>query len=172
MGRRGPPKQPTAQLATRGSWRAGDRADVDVRVCDSLPACPPHLDGHGAEAWNRYGPILVHQGVVTDGDMLALAVLCEVYQEYMEAVEAVRIGGAYTMVETTTDDGVSAYLIESAASVVRRKARADLMRWLAQFGLSPATRPDVPRLAKPAANALDRFRPPPIPEPPATEPGQ
>lgn len=157
MGKRGPVKTPTATLAARGNPNVGQRADLHVEVCENLPAAPVHLDGYALDAWNHYGPLLVHQGVITEGDAMALMAMCEVYQEYCETRDDINAGGRYTMVEKKTDEGESAYQIESAASKLHRAARADLRRWLSDFGLTPASRPDVPRSEKPKKAIGDRY---------------
>ena len=152
MGKRGPAKTPTAMLQLRGNPHVGNRPDPDVEVCDDLPPAPAHITGYALEAWNYYGPMLVNLGVMTEGDAMAFAGLCEVYDEYRQADDAVSADGLFTVT-----GGDNPMKVESAAVKLRRAARADLKRWLAEFGLTPASRPDVPREPKKQKALGDRY---------------
>lgn len=90
MGRRGPPPKPTALRQLTGN--AGKRA---MNKEEPLPPAgpikvPTWLKGKGRTFWRQIEPLLVDMKVMTTADPQALALLCDVLAEYVEARALVR----------------------------------------------------------------------------------
>lgn len=93
MGRRGPPPKPTRLKVLQGN--PGHRA---LNKDEPTPPAPPPggikvpswLKGKGRTFWRQIQPILDEMGVMTTADPQALALLCDVLAEYVEARDLVR----------------------------------------------------------------------------------
>lgn len=150
MGKRGPAKTPTAMLQLRGNPNITTRPDTDVEVCNDLPSAPAHITGYALEAWNYYGAMIVHRGVMAETDGMAFVGLCQSWKRYMEADEEMTAKGADYM----DANGV----VREYPHVKRRdRAESSWRKWLAEFGLTPASRPDVPREPKKQKALGDRY---------------
>lgn len=90
MGRRGPPPKPTALKVLQGNpGKRSLNTDEPTPPAGEVKA-PTWLKGRGRRFWKSIAPILEEMGVLTTADPNALAMLCDVLAEYVEARELVR----------------------------------------------------------------------------------
>lgn len=86
MGKRGPTRTPTDELAARGSWLAKqpDRQhEVNVEPLDKTPAPPDWLSDDAAAMWREYAPAACDEGMLTRLELPVFALFCENLAEYV-----------------------------------------------------------------------------------------
>lgn len=105
-----------------------------------LPACPAHLTPAAKREWQRIGQKLLTLGLVTEMDRAALAAYCQVYARWVEAEEQIQKHG--TVWKLTTKAGTP-WVQQSPYLQVANKALEQMMRYLVEFGMSPASRSRV-----------------------------
>jgi P27 family predicted phage terminase small subunit len=132
MGKRGPPKKPTALRVLHGTDRKGD--ELEVQPPPPTDADPPDWLGPlGVELWNRMHPMLTSLKLLTAADWLQLAVLCDSYEQLRIAAQELQEEGG-----TCTSDKGNMY--NHPAFTRRAKFAAEVDRIARQFGLTPAAR--------------------------------
>ena len=74
----GPPKKPPSLKAIAGTVRPFREvaAGMPLPVLDAAPPAPDWLSVHAVKEWDRLAPMLVANGLLTEGGLSALAVLC------------------------------------------------------------------------------------------------
>src|SRR3954471_16084842 len=87
MGLAGPPPTPTAINRIRGfpGRRKPDPLEPLPTVPAGTPECPDHLDDIAKREWTRICPILLGMRVLTEGDLIGLATLCQAYGTLIDA---------------------------------------------------------------------------------------
>ena len=133
--------------------RAADLRDVGRRVlgvlCDvSLPEPPDHLNEDARAEWARIADELSVLGILTRLDRGSLAAYCQAYGRWRQAEAALS-----RMAERdATTDGLmirtkGGNLIQNPLVGTANKAMADMMRYAAEFGLTPSARSRVDGVA-------------------------
>jgi len=126
MGRRGPPPKPRKIKLLQGTFRQ-DRAPKDIPKPPKGAKPPAWLGKIAKLEWNRIGPWLESQGLLTKVDEPAFATYCDLYatiQEYRKLCQ--KVGPAVS--------------IQQGYRNVLAKATTQMKQYLALFGLSPADR--------------------------------
>lgn len=140
MGRRGPPKKPTALKRLQGN--PGKRRlpkdeptppPADPRVPASMPACPDFLDKAARAEWEEIVPQLIELGVLARVDRAALAAYCQAWSRWREA-ERLLAGEGLTYMSPT---GV---VKKNPAVGIAADAQKLMRQFLIEFGLTPAAR--------------------------------
>lgn len=131
MGRRGPPKKPTALRVLHGTKRKRDHEEVQPPPSDD--EAPDWLGPLAVELWNRLVPMLKSMKLLTAADWLQLAVMCDGYEQLRIATQELQEEGA-----TCTSDKGNMY--NHPAFTRRAKYAAEIDRIARQFGLTPAAR--------------------------------
>jgi len=127
-------KKPQAELANAQS--------IDVM----LPEPPAYLSDLARAEWERIGPHLVTLGLIGAPYLAALAGYCTAYADWIRARRWIeQLQAAEPSPGSVHDKGYVAgtpggYKQISAHLVVADKAEERMLRWAAQFGLTPATR--------------------------------
>ena len=135
MGRRGPQKTPTKILAMRGSWRAKTRQN-EPEPGPGRPQCPRSLPKEGKAEWRRITAYLAKMGMLATCDRVAIAGYCSAWAQHDCAdTECKKTGYWYV-----TPNGVQ---MQTAAAIILKSARGDMLRYLREFGLSLASRASV-----------------------------
>lgn len=132
MGKRGPAKTPTNILRMRGSWLA-DTRKAEPQARQGVPSCPAFLAGDdlAEQVWSDACNELAVMGILSTADGVTLGAYCEVVAEYQRLAKRSR--------EVLADGGdIPKQLID-----VKNKARADLLRYAAHFGLTPSARASI-----------------------------
>ena len=139
---------PTKIKALRGNQ--GKRAlGVEPEPRADIPECPAHLSDEAKREWNSVIPELSACGLMTMVDKAALAGYCQAYGRWAVAETALREAGPVVQ----TKDG---NVIQNPYLAVANKAMALMLKFLAEFGMTPSSRV---RLAAPGAkkDALEDF---------------
>lgn len=105
-----------------------------------MPEPPSHLDAYAMEEWNRLVAGLFALGVLTSIDQAAFAAYCDTYSQWRHVTEELnklkkRGGTAALMMITTNGNWIQNPLIGIASN-----AKRDMMKFAAEFGLTPVAR--------------------------------
>lgn len=134
MGRRGPKPKSARQTALTGN--AGRRpvvADAPAKALRSVPAPPDHLSSRGKAHWRQFAADLVERELLTASDLIALAMLAQAWDDYLEALQDIEDNGA----TGTTDKG---YEYARPSVQLRAQASATVLDLSKRFGLTPLDR--------------------------------
>jgi P27 family predicted phage terminase small subunit len=106
-----------------------------------MPDPPKHLDAYGLEEWDRIAHGLNVMGVLSQVDQSALAAYCMAYSRWRTAEEEmqkrVAKGGALAGLVDKTAAG---NIIQNCLVGIANKAAADMVRYAAEFGMTPSAR--------------------------------
>ena len=172
MGKRGPAPKPDALKSKVNRAKRGANLADGIKPDVATPDCPDWLCLTGKGEWMRVVPHLQKCGLLSHLDMAALALYCQSYGRYVELengmtarikkLQAVQkldyIDAVRTAFIDTTPNG---YQQVSALASTIRNLKDEVLRYLAQFGMSPSSRtrvvvsnqPDLPGM--PAAEPHD-----------------
>ena len=120
MAGKGPAKTPTAILEKRGSRLVRDRQAEPVYNGIQNLRMPVGFGYHAKKIWHRLLPMLAAQGVLTDADLAGFERYCFLWQAWKD------------IIKTKPLDINKLMKIESGFSKLEQ-----------QFGLTPASRPNV-----------------------------
>ena len=127
MGKRGPPKQPSAIQKSRGNpSRRPLLRDEPQPQGEAI--CPDSLSEGARKVWARLAPQLKGMGVLTQIDTDTLGRYCEVWVQWRKATDEIVEKG------TTVDDR------QRAVVKVVREAGAEMTRLEMVFGMNPSSR--------------------------------
>lgn len=85
--------KPTRLKVIQGTYRS-DRANPnEPKPRAAIPDCPEFLKGQARKQYQQTAKKLVRIGLMTQLDDMALSMLCQGWQEYLEATEQVRKSG-------------------------------------------------------------------------------
>ena len=106
-----------------------------------IPGPPVHLTTDAVEEWNRVATDLYNLGVLSEIDRSALAAYAQAYGRWVQAERAIAkmaekdqlTGGP--MIKTSNGNASQNPLVGTAT-----KAAADMMRYAAEFGMTPSAR--------------------------------
>jgi P27 family predicted phage terminase small subunit len=104
---------------------------------------PDWLEGRPREAWDWLAPMLGDMKVLTEADKHALALLCDVYAEYIALRRVIQNRGrVYT---TTTAQGDTMIRPRPEVAMISDAWRR-IHRMMVEFGMTPSARSKVTRL--------------------------
>ena len=112
------------------------------------PAPPDWLPDDGKSEWRRVAPLLLAMRVLRDTDLTALAVYCESYARYRQAIKDLDDNKSMY-----TDTGAGSIKAHPAITVLNR-ALGQMHGFMAEFGLTPSSRS---RVASEAPKELSEF---------------
>lgn len=157
MGERGPKPAPS-----NIHWLRGNPSKLTAaQLMDSLqpeielPGCPPHLLPEAKKEYRRITPELLRYGLLSKLDRAALCLYLQSWAELVFAervlarkikaaekkrLEAEERGEEYTGGDGLTDVTTNGNVIYSHHWVIANKARQQVDRFLANFGMSPSAR--------------------------------
>ncbi len=93
------------------------------------------LSGEARKEWTRTGGILLRMRVLTEADLAAFAVYCVVYGRWVQAEDDVRRRGVMVPAKPRSKN-----LVQNPFLGIANKALQQMVRLLAEFGLTPSTR--------------------------------
>jgi len=136
--------KPTALKLVTGN--PGKRAipKKEAKIALAEPTPPPFLSDDAKVEWGRVCSMLYRAGLMTDADRAALAAYCQAYGRWAQAERALARMAAKDelnsalMVKTTSGNAINNPLVGIA-----NKAMADMMRYAAEFGMTPSARSRV-----------------------------
>lgn len=133
--------KPTNLKLIAGTDRADRRNDAEPKPAPALPAPPAFLSDEAKAEWTRTADQLYQLGILSKIDRAALGAYCQAYGRWEQAERALaRMAerDAVThgmMIKTTNGNAVQNPLLGTA-----NKAMADMMRYAAEFGMTPSAR--------------------------------
>ena len=133
---RGRKPLPTHLKVVRGTLRK-DRANRnEPQGAPAIPTCPRHLGEEAKREWRRVSKELRAMGLLTKVDRAALALYCDAWGRWVDALEALRRYGV--MVKSP-----SGFPMQSPYLAVANKAMEQMRLLLGEFGMSPSSRTRV-----------------------------
>ncbi len=135
MGARGPAPKPTALRVLQGNpgKRALPAGEPRPGKKERAPNAPRWLSEEARKEWRRIAPRLWQVGLLTEVDELALGMLCEAFVQYVTAKARLEQDGMLAR----SDKG---NLYQHPSVALMTGARADVLRWAREFGMTPAAR--------------------------------
>ena len=129
-------KLPTKLKVLKGTQRA-DRVNPDEPMPDpNIPEAPDFLSKDALIEWGRITAQLSKLGLLTDMDMVALALYCQAWGRIVKYEKIVAEKGE---LYKTQNGNIQL----SPAMWVVNKAYEQVHKFLTEFGMSPASRPKV-----------------------------
>ncbi len=156
MGRRPKPTAIKILQGNPGKRALNRREPRPCRLEAALARPPAWLAGEGRELWDRLVPALAAQGLATEADVEALALLCSSWGDWRAACDALAVNGA-------TMAARSGARVPRPEVAIAARASRRVREWLTEFGLTPAARrgraplPTNPQ-ADPMAELLEVIR--------------
>jgi len=139
---RGPKPTPTAlKLVTGNPGKRPPLVPNEASVPASRPSPPEDLPDDAKVEWGRVIERLYECGLMTDIDRAALAAYCNAYATWLSAVRTLRDmaqrdpQGRGLMIRTTNGNVIQNPLVGTI-----RCAQADVVRYAAEFGMTPSAR--------------------------------
>lgn len=147
----GPPKKPTAWRRAEGN--RGKRAwnHAEPKPPEGTPDCPDHLSDEARAEWHRLVDTLVSMGVITIVDRAVLAAYCQAYGRWVEAEQKLK----ETPLLFKTPSG---YLQQSPWLNIANRQMELMGRYMAEIGLTPASRSRIVSLRGGPEQVLLTFR--------------
>lgn len=153
---------PTALKLVKGNpgKRALPKREAKIALAEPQP--PTFLSDDAKVEWGRVCAALYRAGLMTELDRAALAAYCQAYGVWAQAERAIAKlqanGELNGLLMKTTNGNV----IQHALIGVANKARADVVRYAAEFGMTPSARSRVDATGDPngerAQQGLAAFR--------------
>jgi len=113
----------------------------EIVVRSEMPSPPPHLNAYAIEEWERLGPGLHQLGLFYEPDRVTFAAYCMAYSRWRTAEEGLaelaKNSGLIGSLLETTPNGI---LVQNALVGISRRAAQDMVKYAAEFGLSPSAR--------------------------------
>lgn len=148
MGLRGPPPKSKKELTTAGSQFASERPpDLELPAAKLSP--PEGMEAEAAKQWRHVVGLLEPRGALTDGDRMALTVMCELWADDR------KLGVA---IQSEEPGSIDWKRVNSARNEVRKQLVVMLMK----FGLTPADRTRVKVAEKPVLTLADQYAMPDV----------
>jgi P27 family predicted phage terminase small subunit len=144
MAPRGPKTKPTQLKVLSGTARK-HRLNVDEpRPEAAQPDAPDHLTPAARREWDRVIEQTVSLGIMTELDRGALAAYCQAYGRWVSAETALaRMAEKDLVTEGLILRTKAGNLIQNPLVGAANKAMADMVRYAAEFGLTPSARTRV-----------------------------
>jgi len=133
VGKRGPPKKPSALKVVQGTFRKDREPRSPVDLEPGTPGPPDGMSRAALACWERITPKLVQARVLTELDREMLAAYCECWATYWELKVIVQEEGYTTM-------GSRGNLRPHPAVGVMTTMLDNVIRLAREFGLTPASR--------------------------------
>lgn len=157
MGARGPKAMPGNVHMLRGNPSKLSLQDLvdELKPDVEIPGCPRHLLPEARKEWRRITPELEKYGLISKLDRSALALYCQAWARWVwaeEQLQRAQAAAAQKMAEAeekgqvyTGGDGITVptpngHMTYSPHWVIANKAMEQVNRYLAEFGLNPASR--------------------------------
>ena len=115
----------------------------EAKVALAEPTPPPFLSDDGKVEWGRVCSALYRAGLMTELDRAALAAYCQAYGVWAQAervIAKLQANGELNGLLMKTTNG---NVIQHALIGVANKARGDVVRFAAEFGMTPSARSRV-----------------------------
>lgn len=140
---RGRKNVPTQLKLVKGN--PGKRAlpEHEAKVALSEPTPPPFLCDDAKVEWGRVCSMLYRAGLMTEADRAALAAYCQAYGVWAQAERAIQKLQAGNELNGLLMKTTNGNVIQHALIGIANKARSDVVRYAAEFGMTPSARARV-----------------------------
>ena len=153
MAQRGPKTKPTQLKLLTGTTRDHRLNPNEPQPDVVCPQAPEHLTKAARVEWDRIVVELMALQLVSNLDRGALGAYCQAYGRWSAAETALaRMAGRDTVTEGLIVKTKSGNLIQNPLVGAANKAMADMVRYAAEFGLTPSARSRVAGLGDGGAN--------------------
>ena len=105
-----------------------------------MPDIPVHLDEYGRQEWNRIADGLNVMGILRQVDQNVLGAYCASYSRWRHAEEELNKLKKESPLGALVLKTISGNWIQQPLIGIANKAAADMVRYAAEFGLTPAAR--------------------------------
>lgn len=141
MGQRGPKSLPANVHLLRGnpSKLSASQLRDGVSPTVEIPDYPKHLNGDALKEWKRVSLELAKLGLISKLDRAALSMYCTAWGRYVHAEKKLKELGPDGYVSMTPNK----FEVQSVWLNVSNKAMEQCLKYLAEFGMSPAARSRV-----------------------------
>lgn len=136
MTARGAKPLPTKIKLLRGTLRKSRTNRNEPVAPPGVPSCPAELGPTAKREWRRISKQLAAMGLLTTVDRAALALYCDAYGRWLEAITSLQRFGAVLK-------SPSGHLMQSPYLQIANRAGEQVRLLLAEFGMSPAARTRV-----------------------------
>ena len=136
----GPSKTPTSQRRKRGSRLVKHRDATEPQPEPGKPTKPRSLTGEAAVTWKRLVTVLDNAGMLTKADGETLERYCRLSAEWHAITD---YAPEKLEVKTVEDLGIVQRHIDKMIKISDALLKIEM-----QFGMTPASRPNVKRLEK------------------------
>ena len=141
---RGPKPTPTHLKLIAGNPGKRRLNDAEPKPEPLIPDPPPELSADALDEWGRISKRLLAAGMVTAIDRAALAAYCQAYGPWVQAERALAemakrdLITSGLLIKTTNGNAIQNPLVGTA-----NKAMSDMVRYAAEFGMTPSARSRV-----------------------------
>lgn len=138
---RGRKPKPTHLKLVSGNPGRRPLNDAEPKPKISVPVPPAELSDDARQEWQAVTPRLYAIGMLADIDRAALAAYCQAYGRWAQAERALAVMAARDavtrglLIKTTNGNAIQNPLVGTA-----NKAMADMVRYAAEFGMTPSAR--------------------------------
>lgn len=141
MARMGRPPKPTNLKLLHGNPGNRTLNKREPKPKSAAPEAPGHLSAAAQAEWARVCGELKTLGLLTGLDRAALAAYCQAYGRWVQAESALAKvkNEAYGLVIKTQ----SGNMIQNPLVGTANKAMSDMMRYAAEFGMTPSARAKI-----------------------------
>lgn len=139
---RGPKPKPAPLRLVKTQGEEEAQAPERIKVTANVPTAPEWLLPEAKAEWKRLGQRLADQGLLSDFDRAAFAAYCQAWGtvaslEKEQAKLRKKSGDALAGIATKTAGG---NLVHHPLATTIAKARAEMVKIAAEFGLTPSAR--------------------------------
>lgn len=145
------PKKPTNLKVLQGTAQKCRINKKEPKPEIKIPNPPDNLLGFALDEWNRITPILERLGLISECDVIALAMYCDSVKTWREA-------DAQLYTEGLTIETTNGNVIQNPLVGIKNTAMQLAHKFLTQFGLSPASRSGVTSKVQQPENPLAKFK--------------
>jgi len=115
-----------------------------------LPTPPAHLGALAVLEWERVAPELHRIGVLTMVDRAVLAGYCDAYERWALARQVIEVEGLFV-------SSPNGYRIAHPALSVANTAKATMLKYMIELGLTPASRVKLAKGEPKVDDPLEQF---------------
>lgn len=144
MASRGRKTKPTKLKVLSGTARKHRLNENEPQPCVARPDPPDHITGAARREWDRVIGEMVQLGIMSNLDRAPLAAYCQAYGRWVAAEAALaRMAEKDAVTEGLIIRTKSGNAIHNPLVGAANKAMADMVRYAAEFGLTPSSRSHV-----------------------------
>jgi P27 family predicted phage terminase small subunit len=125
--------KPTNLKLIQGTYRQDRARPFEPKPRITIPPCPKFLQGEAQKQFKETAKKLARIGLMTELDDMALSMLCQGWQEYLEATEQVRKSGILVK-------SPNGFPVLNPYLTVANQALKKVRSLLAEFGMTPGSR--------------------------------